>query len=94
MHFCFKNELTPQKEGKTFLMTFPQHHVLFQDGDCVRYVFPENSGFSRSDAMGVVCFSRSDAMGEKPLRATVCFSIEHACPRDAYVKTSNDITSA
>ena len=83
MHFCFKNELTPQKEGKTFLMTFLQHHVLFQDGDCVRYVFPENSGFSRSDATG-----------EKLLQATVCFSIEHACPCDAFVKTSNDITSA
>ena len=25
-------------------------------------------------------------------RATVCFSIAHACPRDVYVKTSNDIT--
>ena len=24
--------------------------------------------------------------GEKPLRATVCFSIEHACPRDTCVK--------
>ena len=32
--------------------------------------------------------------GEKPLRATVCLSIEHAYPRDAYVKTSNDITSS
>ena len=29
-----------------------------------------------------------------PLRATFCFSIEHARPRDAYVKTSNDITSS
>ena len=28
----------------------------------------------------------------KLLRATVCFSIAHACPRDVYVKTSNDIT--
>ena len=28
----------------------------------------------------------------KLLRATVCFSITHACPRDVYVKTSNDIT--
>ena len=83
MHFCFKNELTPQKEGKTFLMTFLQHHVLFQDGDSVRCVFPENSGFSRSDATG-----------EKPPQATVCFYIEHARPRDAYVKTSSDITSA
>ena len=31
---------------------------------------------------------------EKPLRATVCFSIEHARPRDAYVKKSNGITSS
>ena len=30
--------------------------------------------------------------GEKLLRAIVCFFIEHARPRDAYVKTSNDIT--
>ena len=29
---------------------------------------------------------------EKPMRATVCFSIEHAHSRDAYVKTSNAIT--
>ena len=28
----------------------------------------------------------------KLLRATICFSIAHACPRDVYVKTSNDIT--
>ena len=28
----------------------------------------------------------------KLLRATVCFSITHACPRDVYVKTSNDIS--
>ena len=27
--------------------------------------------------------------GEEPPPATVCFSIEHACPRDSYVKTSN-----
>ena len=26
---------------------------------------------------------------EKPMRATVCFSIEHGNSRDAYVKTSN-----
>ena len=32
--------------------------------------------------------------GEKPLRVTDCSSIEHACPRVAYVKTSNDITSS
>ena len=32
--------------------------------------------------------------GEKPLPATVCFSIKQACPRDAYIKTSNDITSS
>ena len=32
--------------------------------------------------------------GEKPLRATVCFSVEHACPRDTYVKTSNGNTSS
>ena len=31
-------------------------------------------------------FSRPDATGEKPLRATVWFSIEHARARDAYVK--------
>ena len=31
---------------------------------------------------------------EKPMRATVCFSIEHAQSRDAYVKTSNAITSS
>ena len=43
-----------------------------------------NSGFSRPDA----------TLREKPLRATVYFSIEHARPRDAYVKTSNAITSS
>ena len=32
--------------------------------------------------------------GEKPLRVTVCFSIEHTRERDAYAKTSNDITSS
>ena len=32
--------------------------------------------------------------GEKPLRATVSFSIEHACPRDSCVKTSNGNTSS
>ena len=32
--------------------------------------------------------------GKKPLRVTDCSSIEHACPRVAYVKTSNDITSS
>ena len=32
--------------------------------------------------------------GEKPLRVTDCSSIEHACLRVAYVKTSNDITSS
>ena len=37
---------------------------------------------------------RYAAKGEKPLRATVCLSIEHAYPRDAYVKTSNGITSS
>ena len=31
---------------------------------------------------------------EKPMRATVCFSIEHGNSRDAYVKTSNAITSS
>ena len=30
--------------------------------------------------------------GEKPLHATICFSIKQACPRDAYIKMSNDIT--
>lgn len=30
--------------------------------------------------------------GEKPLRATVCFCIGHAHPRDVYIKTSKDIT--
>ena len=30
--------------------------------------------------------------GETPLRATICFSIKQACPHDAYIKTSNDIT--
>ena len=30
--------------------------------------------------------------GEKPQQATVCFSIKQACPRHAYIKTSNDIT--
>ena len=31
---------------------------------------------------------------EKPLRATVSFSIEHARPLDAYIKTSNGVTSS
>lgn len=30
--------------------------------------------------------------GGKPLRAAVCFTIEHAHPHDTYVTTSNDIT--
>ena len=38
-------------------------------------------------------FLRDATKGEKPLPATVCFSIEHARPRDAYVETSNGITS-
>ena len=47
---------------------------------CVRYLkhefdYPASGGFSRPDATG-----------EKPLRATVWFSIEHAPARDAYVK--------
>ena len=29
---------------------------------------------------------------EKPLRATICFSIKHVRPCVAYVKTSNEIT--
>ena len=29
--------------------------------------------------------------GEKPLPATVCFSIKQACPHNAYIKMSNDI---
>ena len=37
---------------------------------------------------------RYAAKGEKPLRATSCFSIEHVRPRDAYVKTLNDIPSS
>ena len=35
---------------------------------------------------------RYPAMGEKPLRATVCFSNEHMSPCDGCVKMSNDIT--
>ena len=31
--------------------------------------------------------------GKNLLPATVCFSIGHALPRDAHVKTSNDIIS-
>ena len=34
------------------------------------------------------------AKGEKLLLATVCFSIKHARPRDAYVNTSNDFISS
>ena len=30
---------------------------------------------------------------KKPLRANICFAIEHARPRGAYVKTPNDTTS-
>ena len=37
---------------------------------------------------------RYAAKGEKLLLATVCFSIKHARPRDAYVNTSNDFTSS
>ena len=32
--------------------------------------------------------------GEKQLRTTVLFSIKHARSRDAYVKTSNGVTSS
>ena len=43
---------------------------------------------------GFLQAGRYATKGEKPLRATICLSIEHAYPRDAYVKTSNDITSS
>ena len=36
----------------------------------------------------VIC---SPTKGEKPLRATVCFAIEHARSHDDYVKKSNGI---
>ena len=39
-------------------------------------------------------FLRQATKGEKPLQATVCFSIEHARSRDVYVKYSNGTTSS
>ena len=58
---------------------------------CVQFFYqhhhyPASSGFSRLDA--------TLRREEKPLRATLCLSIEHAHPRDTYTKTSNDNTSS
>ena len=39
---------------------------------------PCNQWFLQAD-----CY---DTKGEKPLRVTVCLSIEHGRPRDAYIK--------
>ena len=46
-------------------------------------LYPASSGCSWQE-----CYATK---GEKPLPATVCFSIKQACPHDAYIKMSNDI---